>query len=71
MNAILVLRAAHKAAATGFYKPAVEFLVSDTGKSFTDATFAIGKAIKAGFLAGVPHKTVTLTEKGLAVLTAR
>ena len=70
MKRNMVLTAAHKAEATGFYRPAVEFLVSDTGKSFTHATIAIGQAVKAGFLAGIAHKKVTLTDKGRAALGA-
>ena len=69
MKRNMVLTAAHKAEATGFYRPAVEFLVSDTGKSFTHATVAIEQAIKDGQLDGTAHKKVTLTDKGRAAFS--
>ena len=63
-----VLAAAHKAAATGFYKPAVNFLMEDSGKSFTEALNAIGKAIDSGMLSGAPGHRVDLTPKGVTTL---
>ncbi len=70
MKQSFVLSSAHKAEVTGFYKPAIDFLVEDTGKSFTEAVTAIGKAVKAGLLAGTPHRHVTLTDKGRVTLAS-
>lgn len=71
MRQKFVLASAHKAEVTGAYRPAIDFLIEDTGKGFTEAVLAIGEALKAGLLSGIAHRHVTLTDKGRLALLQR